>query len=176
MNKILWISLGILVLAVGVVFFLSKTETPEDNGAVEGDTITQEVLDQAEVERVVMEFGSNMHLVLLSEPEEEVAVAIDTAYSAYVIPELLSLWKENPGSAPGRATLSPWPDRIEIYSTTKNPDDTYTVQGNVIEITDDEVATSDAAAIYQVAFGLERQGETWLINSFEEGVYVGEKL
>lgn len=128
--------------------------------------------DQAAVEAAVTAFGGQMKMVSLLAPD--VKAQIQAQYGAYITPELLAAWTADPSKAPGRKTSSPWPEKINIASTTKVTDAIYGVQGNVVEVT--SAATSNSAAtqpvaVYPVSLRVENRGRHWLIASFEAGAY-----
>ncbi len=46
----------------------------------------------------------------------------------------------NPATAPGRETSSPWPDRIEVVDIAQQPNGTITARALLIWMTSEEVA------------------------------------
>ena len=121
-----------------------------------------------EVTSVVLQFGEAMRQVSLLAPAAEYESSLDSAYAKFLTPELLAAWKADSSSAIGRETSSPWPDRIEVGTVSKNFDETYTVLGSVVEI----AQGSDApAAIYPVALTLIEEGGEWLIQDVTRGTY-----
>ncbi len=113
-------------------------------------------------------FGRQLQKVSLSGSREAAAQAIDQYYTPYLTPETLSLWSNDPmREAPGRLTSSPWPDHITVLSVTKNPDDSYTVVGDVVEMTSEEITHGGNAGSYQATIRLEKRGGGYLIASFQ---------
>jgi len=147
------IALGMLLVA-GVTASVART--------------AQGVDATLEVTSTVLMFGEAMDQVSLLAPPAEFANSLDDAYAPFLTPELLAAWKADPSRAIGRETSSPWPDRIEVGTVSKNFDDTYTALGSVVEIASD---SSGPAAIYPVALTLvERDGE-WRIQDVTKGSY-----
>jgi hypothetical protein len=130
--------------------------------------------DQGSVEVLVENFGSKLKMVSLLAPDA--AAQIQTQYAPYVSTELLQKWEADPSTAPGKEVSSPWPEKINIVSITKVDDNTYTVEGNVIEVTSapsNSAAATQPAAVYPVSMQvhkIDRSGE-WFITSFQKGAY-----
>jgi hypothetical protein len=91
-------------------------------------------LAHAEALSLVASFGDELRSVSLLAPPAELAKEMDQHYAIFVHPDLLAKWKADPSLAPGRRTSSPYPDRIDVLNATKNPDGTFTVNGNIIEV------------------------------------------
>lgn len=126
---------------------------------------------EPQVALTVAQFGKSMQRVSLLAPAPDIRAAIDAQYAPYVTPELLSVWKARPESAPGRLTSSPWPDRIEVLSVDPQTDGSYIVHGAVVEITSDEMERGGMSGIYPVTLRLARHDQKWLIMQFEKGPY-----
>ncbi len=60
---------------------------------------------------------------------------MEKVYGSYLTPELLKQWQNNPDTALGRQTSSPYPDHISIDEIIKNEDGSYTVTADIIEMT-----------------------------------------
>jgi hypothetical protein len=127
----------------------------------------QDIIDDTAVHTVVTQFGANMQKVSLSSPG--VLGEIDDAYAAYATSSLIAKWKSNPPFAPGRGLSSPWPDRIDIKSITKNGDGSYMAQGMVDEVTSNEVAHGGLAAEFPLTLTLKKYNGTWLIYDYQAG-------
>ena len=95
---------------------------------------------EAEVRGLVEEFGSRLKYVSLLADRTLVADALQEEYGRYITPALLVSWQNNPASALGRLTSSPWPERIEVRGIERNRAD-YTVSADVVEV----ATRSDAA-------------------------------
>ncbi len=122
--------------------------------------------DSAKPVEVVTEFSTHLKQVSLMAPPDVVAKAMDEEYAAFVLPETLEAWKQNPQSAPGRLTSSPWPDHIEISTST--PTETgYRVDGVIVELTNDTAANGGRTSSYAVTVLLEKRAGEWKISSFE---------
>lgn len=146
----------LLAIAVAATYFLWQNKGED-----------QETVNQNQVRNLVVEFGKKLQSVPLAASKEIAAKAITDNYSGFVSAELLDLWQEDPTKAPGRLTSSPWPDRIEIASVTKISENSYEVQGNVIEITSVELINSGLAAQYSVVATIEDINGEWLITNFK---------
>ncbi|MGE5423359.1 MAG: hypothetical protein ACM3QW_08845 [Ignavibacteriales bacterium] len=149
----------LLVLSVSLVG-CSKQEAPKDT-----------TNDKQEVANVVLEFGQNLKSVSLLAPTEVVKKSLKDEYSSLVSPELLAQWQDDLKHAPGRTTSSPWPDRIKIIKNEKKSDDTYRVQGKIIEITSEEKTSSGVAAQRPITLQVKKIGNRWLINDVKIGPY-----
>lgn len=152
-NKI--IGLGAVVLAIALVLLLKeppKKETPPVQKT------EAEVVDD-----VVMNFGRRLHLVSLLADKTVLNNALAGHYGPYVSTTLITKWQKNHADAPGRAVSSPWPDRIEIDSTVKNEDASYTVKARVVEITSTGIADQ-----YGVTITLKNQYGKWFITDYKK--------
>lgn len=156
---ILIVVLGLIVLAGFLFRNISIDSSPED--------IQSEV---SAVEGVVGEFGNRLRMVSLSASEDDVKSQIEAEYGPFASAELIAKWKNDIGNAPGRTVSSPWPDRIEIVSTSKDDRGVYTVEGNVIEVTSAQ-GDDGIAAVYPVTINLQEEDGVWKIISFEKGSY-----
>jgi hypothetical protein len=161
MNKKVLVSLGVIVVAIIVGYSFIQKNMPVSSAAQKAATAT------------ITNVGQKMKMVSLLAPAETLNASMDEHYAPYVAPALLSLWKANPTQAPGRTVSSPWPDRIEVTRVTKSDNSSYTVVGNVIEVTSEE-SGAETAATYAVAATVEKVNGTWLITEFEKGTYAGE--
>lgn len=124
--------------------------------------------DASDTARAIVEgFGRRLQQVPLSASPDVTAQAIEENYAPYVSEALLTYWMNNPGEAPGRLTSSPWPDRIEVTSITRNANDTYNVACKIIEITSVELATGGAAGSFPCGAIVSQEGTSWRITSFE---------
>lgn len=121
--------------------------------------------DGAQVRMTVSGFGDQLKQVPLLAPDDLVSKAMDMYYGLYVSPELLTTWKQDPQDAPGRLTSSPWPDRIEITAVTKNQDGTYTIDGNIVEVTSGDNGPQVADS-YAVQFTLTKGPDGWQITGY----------
>ncbi|MEL7603464.1 MAG: hypothetical protein AAGU77_09945 [Bacillota bacterium] len=124
--------------------------------------------DEAAVEALVQAFGKTLQTVSLLD-EAGVASAMEAAYGQYVTPELLKAWQAKPAQAPGRMVSSPWPDHIDVFSVQKESDTTYTVTGQIAEITSD---SPTAAARRAITLTVEKQPDgAFLISAVTLGNY-----
>jgi hypothetical protein len=120
------------------------------------------------VRMVVDEFGKRLRSVAVLAPREVVVDAMEQAYSAYVAPELLATWKNNPEKAPGKRTSSPSPERIDISAIKNKGRDAYTVIGKVILLTAQERREGGVFQANPVTMIVARRHGKWLITAYEE--------
>ena len=152
--NIIFIIIVIVVLIIGaIVFFWKSPLTPPSDESMVYNTVTQ--------------FGSRLKSVALSAPNDQLVASIQEQYGSLVTPEILAGWKQDAAQAPGRLTLSPWPDSIEITSVKKS-NETYVVEGNIIEVTSTEVNNGSVANKVPIILTLEKRNNTWLISSFSQ--------
>lgn len=118
-----------------------------------------------EILNIVKEFGTRLQLVSLLAPQDALKESLANQYGDLVTPELIEKWLANPMTAPGRLTSSPWPDRIEVNSITKLSDESYRVEGEIVEITSAELGSSNAASRQPVVLTLTKFQDQWLISS-----------
>jgi len=156
-KKTIIVIILILVVALGGIFLLNNSQKKEK--------INQE---QEQVKNIIIEFGKAMRSVPLAASEDIIIKAIENNYSDFISPDLLASWVNNPLSAPGRLTSSPWPDRIEIFSLSKNQDGSYVAQSNVIEMTSRELVVGGVADMYGVTIIIQKQDGKWLITQFKK--------
>jgi hypothetical protein len=149
----------IVLVAIGGWWYFTRSSA--DN--LPGETASGET---EAVQSIVTSFGSQMKNVPLTASSTAIASAVAQYYGPYVAPELLAQWESAPTTSPGRLTSSPWPDRIEITSVAKNEDGSYSVVGNVIEVTSVEETEGGVADSYPVSFTVENQNGAWLIARF----------
>lgn len=145
----------IIVIAAGAFFYMRANN----------DATTTK--DQTAVSTIVTSFGTKMQMVSLLAPTSSVAQAMESDYASYVSPALLAQWVADPSRAPGRTTSSPWPDHITITSVTQSDPGVYTVQGNVIELTSNEVEHGGIADQYPVTATVQQENGAWVITSWK---------
>ena len=121
------------------------------------------------VTKLVEDFGEKLQLVSLL--GDDAKSAMQENYGEYVTPELLSNWQADPQNAPGRLVSSPWPDRIEIKSMDKGSDESYKVEGYIVEMTSVEAETGGAAAKRAITLDVKKSGDSWLISDVTLGDY-----
>lgn len=122
-------------------------------------------IQKSEVSSLVTSFGKQLQKVSLLAPNASSTMA--TVYGSYVSPQLLAQWQKHPESAPGKATSSPWPDRIEIISITPQGSG-FIVNGNVILVTSAEAMHGGAAGSIPVVILVINQNGKWQIVALQE--------
>lgn len=161
-----WIAVIIvIILAVIVGGYLLAHDTavaPTGGG-------TQASGNETQVRSVVTDFGGKLQMVSISGTPDAASAAIAANYSADVAPSLLAKWEADPANAPGRVTSSPWPDRIEIGSVAQNPDGSYAVAGDVIEVTSVQAANGGVNDSYPITLTVSNVNGAWLITAVTVG-------
>lgn len=155
----------LILIAAGLLFFIQPS-LMEPSTSVSSGKLSPET--DAEVRALVVDFGSKLKNVSLLATSS--ASQIETQYGIYLTPSLLADWKAHTDHAIGRQTSSPWPDRIEVVSVSPVGDNVYKAEGNVIEITSADTP-NEPAAVYPVTLTLQKDGDTWHINSVVKGAY-----
>lgn len=142
-KTLILIILGIVV-ATGI-FVYTRPKEP---------TVEQIVVqEQRAVEDMVLAFGQQLKNVPLTASQEILSASLKKEYETTVAPALLTRWIQGPKNAPGRATSSPWPERIEIKSMEK-VGDYYEIVADIVEMTSAEVeggTESGRTAVYLTA-------------------------
>jgi hypothetical protein len=115
------------------------------------------------VRQTVQGFGDVLKNVPLSGTTEIASLAIKENYRDYLAPNVLDQWVRNPNQAIGRLTSSPWPERIDIESITRNDDGTYTVEGEIVYMTSEEMAHGGDAGYETVTVTVEQLDSRWFI-------------
>ena len=130
-----------------------------------------DVSDAAAVASLVENFGRKLQTVSLQAPRDIVSKSIQENYGDFVSPALLAEWLSDPQNIPGRVLSSPWPDRIEILSTSKLSEHAYEVKGKIIEMTSVESVNGGAAAKRPITLVVEKMGNRWFINAATLGAF-----
>jgi hypothetical protein len=152
---------GIIIIVIGaVLLFFAKTFRHDIPAYVDDPA------SNAALRTFVVEFGSKLKNVPLLAPTSTVAAAMNEYYGPYVAPELLETWKMDPETAPGRIVSSPWPERIDIVAIAKT-EGGYIVEGNIIELTSQELEHGGIAASLPVILTVRQRNGTWLVTSFK---------
>lgn len=123
------------------------------------------------VRLIVEEFGENLAKVSLVAPADILEKEMKESYSGFISEELMERWIEDPSIAFGKLTSSPWPDRIEILTVDKIDKNTYSVSGEVIEMTSVEVENGGYSGKYPVELKVELSGSNWVIMDAVKGEY-----
>jgi hypothetical protein len=158
MSKNTIIILIILIILVGGIFLLNK-DTPTPSNEVDTAIRTS-----------VVDFGNKLKNVSLLMSAEDVRIQMQEHYGTYLTPELLAQWQKDPAQALGRSTSSPWPERIDIVSIISDSNDTYTVEGMIVEVTSAD-PPQQPAATYPVTLTVENRNGSWRIASMTRGAY-----
>lgn len=148
------IGLAIVILAAAALFIHYVLERP-----VPADRT-------AEAAELVQAFGAELKNVPLLADESSRNDAFDTYYGKLVAPELLSMWKQDPQSAPGRLVSSPAPERIDIASVARTEGGGYQFEASVIE-----TAQGSEASRYPASITVEERAGVLMITAFQKGEY-----
>lgn len=157
MKKLAWLVLALFFLALSA----GCADGKSPGGKQSSSGQSSEAEEQA-VRELVEGFGGQLKNVSLLAPKETVAADMQKYYGEYVAPALLEKWKNDPSSAPGRLTSSPWPDRIEIRSVERLAGDSYEVSGDIVEVTSAE-ESGGAADTRPIRLSVQKIGDRWLI-------------
>ncbi len=146
------------LLVVGAVILFSGCTTAVNTP----DTSVQ--ADENQVRMVVEAFGKSLKQVSLTAEPQMASEMIKNTYTPYLTTNLLNSWVLEPDLAIGKATSSPWPERIEISQMTKSADTEYHVMGNVIQVTSDTLDQEHGASQDPVDLIVQKVNNQWLIN------------
>lgn len=164
-----WVIAGLIVIGVfGYTFYrsyMANKAAKQQTEDVLGSSTTTPALSPEEiaVRARVIDFGRQLQKVPLMAERTIVEAAMDQNYGRLVEAGLLSQWKANAKNAPGRLTSSPWPERIEITAAQKNTDGTYTVSGEIVEM-----SSTGEGDHMPVSITLSYQNNEWVITRYEE--------
>ena len=122
--------------------------------------------EEAEIRDLVENFGKRLQTVSLL--STDAAQEMQKQYSDFVSPALLETWMKDVTKAPGRTVSSPWPDRIDLTTLSKEGSDRYVITGFVIEVTSVEMVNGGAAAKIPVRIVGQRGQGRWLITEYAE--------
>lgn len=168
----------ILILIILISFFFSgcssigKNEPPvKEEGTTNAEVQTDNQVDEGTISKIVESFGSKLKEVSLLAPKDILTKSMQDNYSEFVTQDLINEWISDPQNAPGRLTSSPWPDRIEVISIEKLPEDAFEVKGKVIEITSVEEVNGGIAASRPITLLVKKKDDQWLINAVTLGEY-----
>jgi hypothetical protein len=165
MNKTIITVVVIILIIIGIVMWSKQSQAPAGD---EVSTSTDEAspADQAAVESTVMDFGSKLKDVSLL--SSDASDQIGTVYAPYISENLLLDWQAHSELAPGRQTSSPWPDHVEITSTTETDPNIYAVSGQIVLMTSVEEASAedDNAGVQPFTATVENIDGKWLITAF----------
>lgn len=125
------------------------------------------VCEEPAVRDVVERFGRTLQQVSLLAPDTLLEGQMRADYGPLVTSALLDRWLRDPAAAPGRATSSPWPARIEIDSVAPTGADACAVYGVVVYATSAD-PEGEAAVRAPVTLQVQRNGE-WRIADYREG-------
>ena len=150
-------------VALVIIFLAQREKAPEPLNESSSNQIDIIIRTQ------VTEFGRTLKNVSLLMPPSDIATQLQVQYGKYLTPELLAQWQADPTQALGRSVSSPWPERIDIVSITKQEDNSYAVQGDVIEVANGN--TLEPVAVYPVTLTLRSVADTWLIAQVQKENY-----
>ena len=171
-SKIVLIT-GICIIAIATltVVHYSRGEEAKD---IPGTNISNEESKNAEqkektedvemVKSLVTNFGKKLKMVSVLAPEDILIKSIEENYSEYISTALLEKWKQDPKSAPGRLTSSPWPERIEISSLDKISESEYEVRGDIIEVTSTDQSSDEATSKIPILLKVVNDNGKWVID------------
>lgn len=145
----------------------NPTSIPTLQATTQTQSIDSNITEEAQIKDLVGTFGKRLQTVSLL--SSDAAQEIRNQYSEFVSPALLDQWIGNISNAPGRTVSSPWPDRIEITTLSKETPEAYLVTGFIVEVTSVEVVNGGAAAKIPVRIVVQKEQGRWLITEYTEG-------
>lgn len=148
------------ITMLAAVLLVSCTNLP----TTPSPAATSNEAEEADIRALVESFGKKLQTVSLL--ASDAAQEMQKQYSEFVSPTLLDMWMSDVLNAPGRMVSSPWPDRIEITTLTRESPDKYRITGFVVEITSTEIASGKAANKIPVHMIAERDQGRWLITEY----------
>ena len=154
---------NILTMTLLTIILLVACTTPPPAPT---QTVASNSNEEAEIRSVVENFGKRLQAVSLL--SLDAAQEIKGQYSEFVSPTLLEAWMNDVSNAPGRMVSSPWPDRIEITTLTKEGSEKYVITGFVVEITSVELVGGGAAAKIPVRIVIQKSQGRWTIIEYAE--------
>lgn len=148
---------------LSLIFNKKKQEMPKN----------QDEQDNTEerIHEIVYQFGNRLKMVSLLAPDEVLRESILDYYGDLVTPKLLKRWLENPRSAPGRYTSSPWPERIDIADIKRTGKEKFEVRGHIVEVTSTNKKTGEFTAKRPILLEVIKIHDQWLINDVELADY-----
>lgn len=122
--------------------------------------------DSSAARVTVEQFGNRLKQVSLLAPDTAVVRQIRDAYGDLVTPDLLDLWLTEPALAPGQATSSPWPERIEVRSVAPQSSGACSVEGSIVYMTSAGVYRG-GGSVREPIVALVSEREGWRISALE---------
>lgn len=163
----------ILLLSISLFGCTSRRNEaqPESKGQNIEESGQNDEANEKAVINIVEGFGKKLQEVSLQAPKDVLEKSMKESYGDFVSGKLITAWISDPLNAPGRLTSSPWPDRIEIVDIKKVSEDTYQVNGEIIEITSTEKASGKAAAKRPITLTVKKSDNRWIIDDVTLGDY-----
>lgn len=167
-----WLVVACAVLLLAILATIAFAGNPVNlfvncrEGDIKGEN------EQAEVVKLVEDFGQKLKSVSLLAPQEVLNQSLQENYGGLVAPALLAEWQEeDPQNIPGRVPSSPWPERIEVLNVEKLAGSGYRIKGEIIEVTSVELAEGGAAARRPITLDVDKIEGSWLITAVQLGPY-----
>jgi hypothetical protein len=148
----------LLLISVGSCFLFKPSTMMQPNEA-----------DINAIYQVVGEFGARLKDVDITASDQDMMTAVDFNLKQLVTDRLYQMFVQDKATIPGRYVSSPWPERIQINSVQKLDSGSYTVQGGLVLMTDDNVAHGGNAGEASVTLTLKKVNGTWLIDDVVGG-------
>jgi len=167
---------GICIIAVATLTVFNYSRGEKANKVPGTNTSNKETnnVEQKEktddvesVKSLITNFGEKLKMVSILAPEDILMKSIEENYSEYISTNLLEKWKQDPKSAPGRLTSSPWPDRIEILDLEKVSENEYEVTGEIVEVTSTDQSNGKATSKIPVVLKVINDNGKWVIDDVQ---------
>jgi len=160
-----FIAVGIVLLLLISVggYFLFKPST----------TMQPREADTNAIYQVVGEFGERLKDVRVdvTASNQAMMAAVDWNLKQFITDRLYQEFAQSPTKIPGRYMSSPWPERIEIKSVQMLDSGSYTVHGNQVLMTSDNVADGGNAGETPITLTLKKVNGAWLIDDVVGGTH-----
>ncbi|HEY1041448.1 MAG TPA: hypothetical protein VGE63_01850 [Candidatus Paceibacterota bacterium] len=154
------IYLVVAVVLLGLVTVLDRSLSHKVAQTTEQADATMEIT------KLVAEFGNHLKNVPTTANPALIPPLVDQEYRPYITDALYDRWMNDPMSVPGRATSSPWPDRMEVKDI-KPAGDHYEVVADVVEVTSVEAANGGAAVRSTVYLTVVQVDGVWKIAEYQ---------
>lgn len=154
----------VILPLVALLFSACSQPSPSSAPPPSATTTPTPVAEETQIRNIVEGFGKVLKQVSVAADPLVAKQAIQTSYQAFLTPNLLTAWSNDPSTAIGKITSSPWPDRIEISQLTKIAVDEYHVLGNIIAVTSSMNSSGTNAGEDPVDITVKKVNNQWLIN------------
>jgi hypothetical protein len=143
----------LIVIAGGAYYVYQQKEAASENAAL--------------VRNIVYNFGDQLKGVTPLIKHEDFVAQMNAHYAKFVHQDLMNKWNAQPETAPGRVSISPWPEMIEIDSKTLNKNGSYTVEAHIVQKTKGADGGSVDAGSVPIRLIVTMGPDGWQITDYE---------